>query len=64
MEYAPGMNFSEKELCKTFTFKVCRTPLCEAIRRLEDLTKLNDKIEFMYYKIMKEKNNDRKECKR
>ncbi len=35
MEYSPGMNLSEKELCKIF--KVSRTPLREAIRRLEDM---------------------------
>ena len=35
MEYPPGMNFSEKELCKEF--KVSRTPLREAFRRLEDM---------------------------
>ena len=35
MEYPPGMNLSEKELCKTF--KVSRTPLREAFRRLEDM---------------------------
>lgn len=35
MEYPPGMNLSEKDLCKTF--KVSRTPLREAFRRLEDM---------------------------
>ena len=35
MEYPPGMNLSEKDLCKAF--KVSRTPLREAIRRLEDM---------------------------
>ena len=35
MEYPPGMNLSEKELCKEF--KVSRTPLREAFRRLEDM---------------------------
>jgi DNA-binding GntR family transcriptional regulator len=35
MEYPPGANLSEKELCRTF--KVSRTPLREAIRRLEDM---------------------------
>jgi GntR family transcriptional regulator, rspAB operon transcriptional repressor len=35
MEYPPGMNLSEKDLCKIF--KVSRTPLREAIRRLEDM---------------------------
>ena len=34
MEYIPGMSLSEKDLCKTF--KVSRTPLREAIRKLED----------------------------
>jgi DNA-binding GntR family transcriptional regulator len=35
MEYPPGMNLSEKDLCRTF--KVSRTPLREAFRRLEDM---------------------------
>lgn len=35
MEYPPGMSLSEKELCKSF--KVSRTPLREAFRRLEDM---------------------------
>jgi DNA-binding GntR family transcriptional regulator len=35
LEYPPGMNLSEKDLCKTF--KVSRTPLREAFRRLEDM---------------------------
>jgi DNA-binding GntR family transcriptional regulator len=35
LEYPPGMNLSEQELCKSF--KVSRTPLREAIRRLEDM---------------------------
>ncbi len=35
MEYPPGMAFSEKELCAEF--KVGRTPLREAIRKLEDM---------------------------
>lgn len=35
MEYPPGMALSEQELCKSF--KVSRTPLREAIRRLEDM---------------------------
>jgi GntR family transcriptional regulator, rspAB operon transcriptional repressor len=35
MEYPPGINLSEKILCKTF--KVSRTPLREAFRRLEDM---------------------------
>ena len=35
MEYPPGVNLSEKDLCKTF--KVSRTPLREAFRRLEDM---------------------------
>lgn len=35
MDYPPGMGLSEKELCKVF--KVSRTPLREAIRRLEDM---------------------------
>jgi len=35
MDYPPGMNLSEKELCKSF--KVSRTPLREAIRRLEEM---------------------------
>jgi GntR family transcriptional regulator, rspAB operon transcriptional repressor len=35
MEYPPGMNLSEKDLCSTF--KVSRTPLREAFRRLEDM---------------------------
>jgi DNA-binding GntR family transcriptional regulator len=35
MDYPPGMNLSEKELCKAF--KVSRTPLREAIRRLEEM---------------------------
>lgn len=35
MEYPPGMILSEKDLCKTFN--VSRTPLREAIRRLEDM---------------------------
>jgi DNA-binding GntR family transcriptional regulator len=35
MEYPPGMNLSEKELCKNF--KVSRTPLREAFRRLEEM---------------------------
>jgi GntR family transcriptional regulator, rspAB operon transcriptional repressor len=35
MEYPPGMNLSEKDLCKTF--KVSRTPLREAIRKLEEM---------------------------
>jgi len=35
MDYSPGMSLSEKELCKSF--KVSRTPLREAIRRLEEM---------------------------
>lgn len=35
MEYPPGMAISEKDLCKEF--KVSRTPLREAIRKLEDM---------------------------
>lgn len=35
MDYPPGMSLSEKELCKSF--KVSRTPLREAIRRLEEM---------------------------
>jgi DNA-binding GntR family transcriptional regulator len=35
MEYSPGMNLSEKELCAEF--KVSRTSLREAIRQLEDM---------------------------
>ncbi len=35
LEYPPGMALSEQELCKSF--KVSRTPLREAIRRLEDV---------------------------
>ncbi len=35
MEYPPGMNLSEKDLSKTF--KVSRTPLREAIKRLESM---------------------------
>ncbi len=35
LEYPPGMSLSEQELCKSF--KVSRTPLREAIRRLEDV---------------------------
>jgi len=35
MEYPAGMNLSEKDLCEEF--KVSRTPLREAIRRLEDM---------------------------
>jgi len=35
LEYPPGMSLSEKELCKAF--KVSRTPLREAIRRLEEM---------------------------
>lgn len=35
MEYPPGMALSEKELCAEF--KVSRTPLREAIRKLEDM---------------------------
>lgn len=35
MEYPPGTSLSEKELCEEF--KVSRTPLREAIRRLEDM---------------------------
>jgi DNA-binding GntR family transcriptional regulator len=35
LEYPPGMNLSEKDLCKSF--KVSRTPFREAIRRLEDM---------------------------
>jgi GntR family transcriptional regulator, rspAB operon transcriptional repressor len=35
MEYPPGMNLSEKDLCRAF--KVSRTPLREAFRRLEDM---------------------------
>jgi GntR family transcriptional regulator, rspAB operon transcriptional repressor len=35
MEYPPGMSLSEKDLCKTF--KVSRTPLREAFRRLEEM---------------------------
>jgi DNA-binding GntR family transcriptional regulator len=35
LEYPPGMNLSEKDLCKTF--KVSRTPLREAIKRLESM---------------------------
>ena len=35
MEYPPGMNLSEKDLCKTF--KVSRTPLREAIKWLESM---------------------------
>ena len=35
MDYPPGMSLSEKELCKAF--KVSRTPLREAIRRLEEM---------------------------
>jgi GntR family transcriptional regulator, rspAB operon transcriptional repressor len=35
MEYPPGMSLSEKDLCKTF--KVSRTPLRDAIRRLEEM---------------------------
>jgi DNA-binding GntR family transcriptional regulator len=39
MEYPPGTNLSEKELCKEF--KVSRTPLREAIRRLEEMRLVN-----------------------
>jgi DNA-binding GntR family transcriptional regulator len=35
MEYPPGMPISEKDLCEEF--KVSRTPLREAIRKLEDM---------------------------
>jgi DNA-binding GntR family transcriptional regulator len=35
MEFPPGMNLSESELCKSF--KVSRTPLREALRKLEDM---------------------------
>ena len=35
LEYPPGISLSEKELCKAF--KVSRTPLREAIRRLEEM---------------------------
>ncbi len=35
IEYPPGMSLSEKELCEEF--KVSRTPLREAIRKLEDM---------------------------
>lgn len=35
MDYPPGMSLVEKELCKNF--KVSRTPLREAIRRLEEM---------------------------
>jgi DNA-binding GntR family transcriptional regulator len=35
MEYPPGMNLAEKDLCKNF--KVSRTPLREAFRRLEEM---------------------------
>jgi len=35
MEYPPGMTISEKDLCEEF--KVSRTPLREAIRKLEDM---------------------------
>jgi DNA-binding GntR family transcriptional regulator len=35
MDYPPGISLSEKELCKSF--KVSRTPLREAIRRLEEM---------------------------
>ncbi len=34
-EYPPGMSLSEQELCEEF--KVSRTPLREAVRKLEDL---------------------------
>lgn len=36
MEYPPGMAILEKDLCEEF--KVSRTPLREAIRKLEDMT--------------------------
>ena len=35
MEYPPGTSLSEKELCEEF--KVSRTPLREAVRKLEDM---------------------------
>jgi DNA-binding GntR family transcriptional regulator len=35
LEFPPGMNLSESELCKSF--KVSRTPLREAFRKLEDM---------------------------
>jgi DNA-binding GntR family transcriptional regulator len=35
LEYPPGMNLSEKDLCESF--KVSRTPLREAIKWLEDM---------------------------
>jgi DNA-binding GntR family transcriptional regulator len=35
MEFPPGMNLPESELCKSF--KVSRTPLREAFRKLEDM---------------------------
>jgi DNA-binding GntR family transcriptional regulator len=35
MEYPPGMSLSEQALCEEF--KVSRTPLREAVRKLEDL---------------------------
>jgi DNA-binding GntR family transcriptional regulator len=35
MDYPPGMNLSEKDLCKEF--QVSRTPMREAFRRLEDM---------------------------
>jgi len=35
MDYSPGMGLTEKELCGEF--KVSRTPLREAIRKLEEM---------------------------
>ncbi len=39
MDYPPGMGLTEKELCQEF--KVSRTPLREAIRKLEEMKLVN-----------------------
>jgi DNA-binding GntR family transcriptional regulator len=39
MDYPPGMGLTEKELCQEF--KVSRTPLREAIRKLEEIKLVN-----------------------